>query len=252
MQRASIFIFLVSLFGFPDATRETSAQNVITVAALPGVPIAQEPHHHLVSQNYFVNVYEIEVAPGDATLMHQHYYDNVFVVFGDADLTNTVAGEKPTKLNLSDLGIHFAREPYAHIIANNGKLPFRNITVELLQTQGPVKNFYSGINEALEMASPDDAGIRQAPLMETGEVGVVAVAVPSSTAWSPPHDGHDRLVVRLDRINNGSGPTEKNSPFPAGMLAWFPADTDLSVPNESDQQMKLMILEFKDTPPKVD
>jgi len=252
MQRASILILPVSLFGFFDGPREVSAQNVMTVAALPGVPIAQEPHHHLVFQNSFVNVYEIEVAPGDATLMHQHYYDNLFVVFGDADLTNAVAGQKPTKLNLSDLGIHFAREPYAHIIANNGKFPFRNITVELLQTQGPVKNFSSSVNQAVDTAPPDGWGIRQGRVLETDEVRVVAVAVPSSTAWSPAHDGHDRLVVMLDKINDGSGPKEKNSPFPAGMLAWFPADTDLSVPNESDQQMKLMILEFKDTPAKVD
>jgi len=71
-------------------------------------------------------------------------------------------------------------------------------------------------------------------------------------AWSPPHDGHDRLVLMLDRINNRSGPKEKNSSFPAGMFAWFPADTDLSVPNESDRQMKLMILEFKGTPAKAE
>jgi hypothetical protein len=56
----------------------------------------------------------------------------------------------------------------------------------------------------------------------------------------------------LDKIDDASGAKEKNSPFPAGMLAWFAADTGLSVPNESDQQMKLMILEFKDTPPKVE
>ena len=100
-----------------------------------------------------------------------------------------------TKLDLSDLGIHFAREPYAHIIANKGKLPFRNITVELLQTQGELKNFYSSINDALDTAPPDGGGIRQARVLETDEVQVVAVAVPSSTAWSPPHDGHDRLVT---------------------------------------------------------
>src|SRR5216683_2858035 len=124
LQLASIFILSMSLFGFAAPAGEVSAQNVMTVAALPGVPIAQEPHHHLVFQNSFVNVYEIEVAPGDATLMHQHYYDNLFVVFGDADLTNTVAGKKPKKLRISDLGIDFACEPYAHIIANNGKVPF--------------------------------------------------------------------------------------------------------------------------------
>jgi hypothetical protein len=40
--------------------------------------------------------------------------------------------------------------------------------------------------------------------------------------------------------------------IPRAMLAWFPADTESSVPNESDEQMKLMILEFKDTPAKVE
>jgi hypothetical protein len=252
IKQASLFVLSVGLFGFFEPAHEASGQNVMAVAALPGVPIAQEPHHHLVFQNSFVNVYEIEVAPGDATLMHQHYYDNLFVVFGDATLTNTVAGEQPAKLDLSDLGIHFAREPYAHIIANKGKLPFRNITVELLQTQGELKNFSSSINDALDAAPPDGWGIRQGRVLETDEVQAVAAAVPSSTAWSPPHDGHDRLVILLDKINDGSGPMEKNSPFPAGMVAWFPADTDLSVPNESDQQMKLMILKFKDTPPKGD
>ena len=245
---SSILMLPASLLGIPDAAGQMSAQDTMAAAASPGVPMTQEPHHHLVFQNSFVNVYEIEVAPGYATLMHQHDYDNLFVVFGDADLTNAVAGENPTKLELPDLGIHFAREPYAHIIANNGKLPFRNITVELLQTQGQVTNFYSSINDALSAAPPDGGGIRQALVLGTDEVRVIAVAVPSSKAWAPPQDGRDRLVVMLDKINDGSLPREANSPFPAGMLAWFPADTDLSVPNESDQQMKLMILEFKDTP----
>src|SRR5882672_6355736 len=96
---SSILIFLSSLLGFAGTIRQVSAQD-ITAAAMPsGVPIAQEPRHHLVFQNPFVNVYEIEVAPGYATLMHQHDYDNLFVVFGDADLTNAVAGENPTKLS---------------------------------------------------------------------------------------------------------------------------------------------------------
>src|SRR5260370_23301974 len=124
LQRASIFILSMSLLVFAQIARKAPAQNVMTVAALSGVPISQEPHHHLVFQNSFVNVYEIEVAPRDATLMHQHYYDNLFVVFGDANLTNTVSGKKPEKLGIHDFGIHFARETYSHNIHNNSKMPF--------------------------------------------------------------------------------------------------------------------------------
>jgi hypothetical protein len=243
----STVTLLASLLLFSGAARQASAQDNVVAAAAAEVPIAREPHYHLVFQNFLVKVYEIEVAPGYATLMHQHDYDNFFVVFGDAHLTNAVAGENPTKLDLPDLGIHFEEEPYANIIANTGKLPLRNITVELLQTQGQVTKVHSSINEALSAAPPDDDGIRQALVLGTDEVQAIAVAVPKDKTWTPPQDGHDRLVVRLDKINEGSGSREGSSPFPAGMLAWFPADTDLSVPNASDQQMKLMILEFNDT-----
>jgi hypothetical protein len=163
-----------------------------------------------------------------------------------------VAGENPTKLDLPDLGVHFEHEPYANIIANNSKLPLRNITVELLQTQGQVTKVHSSINEALNAAPPDEDGIRQALVLGTDEVQTIAVAVPKDKTWTPPHDGRDRLVVRLDKVDDGSGTRDGNSPFPVGMLAWFPADTDLSVPNASDQQMKLMILEFDDTRQEVE
>jgi hypothetical protein len=245
-------ILLASLVGFTDAAPKVSAQEIMAAVAPTGVPIAEEPHHHLVFQNDFVNVYEIEVPSGYATLMHQHDYDNLFVVFGEADLTNAVAGENPTRLHLPDLGVHFAREPYAHFIANNGKRPFRNITVELLQTQGRVTNVYPSINDALKGAPPDDDGIRQSLVLGTDKVQVTAVSVPGDKSWVPPQDGRDRLVILLDKINNGSGTRDKTFPFPAGMVAWFPADTDLSVPNASDQQMKLMILEFNDTHQEVE
>jgi hypothetical protein len=48
MERASIFIFPATLFGFADAAREFSAQNTTAVAALPGVPNAHEPHQVIV------------------------------------------------------------------------------------------------------------------------------------------------------------------------------------------------------------
>jgi hypothetical protein len=149
------------------------------------------------------------------------------------------------------LGLHFTREPYAHLIANNGKLPFRNITVELLQTQGRVTNVHSSINDALKAAPADDDGIRQALVLGTDEVQVTTVAVPGGKAWAPPENDRDHLVIMLDKMN-GPLPRDSNFPFPAGMVAWFPADTDLTVPNEGGQPVKLMILEFNDTPQRVD
>jgi hypothetical protein len=245
-------ILLASLLVFSGVASQAAAQDNVVAVAAPEVPIASEPHYHLVFENFLVKVYESEVAPGYATLMHQHDYDNFFVVFGDAHLTNAVAGKNPTKLDLPDLGVHFEHEPYANIIANNSELPLRSITVELLQKEGQVTKVYSSINEALNGAPPDDDGIRQTLVFGTDEVQAIAVAVPKGKTWAPPDDGRDRFVVRLDKIDNRPGASEGDSPFPAGMLAWFPADTDLRVPNASDQQMKLMILEFNDTHQEVE
>jgi hypothetical protein len=247
-----ILILLASLVGFPDVALQVSAQEIKAALAPSGVPIAQEPHHQLVLQNPFVNVYEIEVASGYATLMHQHDHDNLFVVFGEADVTSAVAGENPTRLHLPDLGIQFAREPYAHLIANNGKLPFRNIMVELLQTQGRVNSAYSSINDALKAAPPDDDGIRQAVVLGTDNVQVTAIAVPSGKAWAAPENGREHLVIMLDKINDGVLPREEDSSFPAGMVAWLGADSDSNMPNEADREMRLMVVEFGDARQGVD
>jgi len=82
--------------------------------------------------------------------------------------------------------------------------------------------------------------LRAADVNKDGRVDIVTTNL----------EGNNATV--LLSMGEGKFQEAQNSPFPAGMLAWFPADTDLSIPNESDQQMKLMILEFKDTPPKVD
>jgi hypothetical protein len=168
------------------------------------------------------------------------------------EIMTAVAGENPTRLHLPDLGVHFARKPYAHFIANNGKLPFRSITVELLRTQGRVTNVSPSINDALKAAPPDDDGIRQSLVFGTDEVQVTAVAVLSDKSWVRPQDGRDRLVIMLDKINDGFSPREGNSSFPAGMLTWLGADTDSNVANEADREMRLMVLEFNDPREGVD
>jgi hypothetical protein len=216
--------------------------------ALPGVPIAEEQHHHLVFENLYVRVYEVEVGPREATLMHQHQFDYTYIVFGDADLTNAVAGKPEARLNLPDTTVSFSRGPFAHIAVNNGNRPFRNITVELLHRQGELQKYYRTVKEALAAGTPDSAGIRQVGVLETDEMRVVAAGVAGGMSWSPAQDGRDRLVIMVDEIHNTSKPREMNSPFPAGMLAWVPAGKNWSVTNTSAREMQLMVLEFKDTP----
>src|SRR4051812_1386760 len=173
--------------------------------ALRGVPIAQEHHHHLVLENSFVKAYEVELAPHEATLMHQHLHDYVYIVFGDDDITNAVAGKPEVKLKQPDLAVNYSPGPFAHVAANNADTPFRNITIELLHPQGEVKKFYPSVRAALDTGATDDKTGRQATVLETSDLWVVAVAVAPKSSWSAPRDDRSRMVVLIDKIHDTSG-----------------------------------------------
>jgi len=212
---------------------------------LPGMPMAQEKHYHLVLVNPFVRVYEVQVSPHHATLLHQHVHDYAFIVFGDSEFINAVAGKTETRLTLPDTAVNLNRGMFSHIAINTAETPLRNITIELQHAQGEISRFYSSVNEALASGDPDSAGM--VGVLESEEMRLSATAVGPSSQWSPARDERDRLVVMIDKIHNTSGPREHNSPFPAGMLAWVPAGKNWSVANLSAQPMRLVVLEFKDS-----
>jgi hypothetical protein len=213
---------------------------------LPGLPIAHEPHHHLVFQNEFVKVYEVEVGPHSATLEHQHEYDNLFVAFGDSHLTNRITGKPATHVDLADLAVNFEREPYAHVIQNENDEPFRNITIELLRPQGEFKEFSPSLDAALAAVPGRGKNVRQATVLETQEMRLRAVNVSAASSWSVPHDGRNHLLIPVDKIHD-SGPREANSPFPAGMVVWVSADHDWHVYKAGRHDMNLMVLDFAET-----
>lgn len=232
-------IALVLLVGFGALTSQDGP-------SLPGVPLSQEHHHHLVLENSFVKAYEVEVAPHESTLMHQHLHDYVYVVFGDDQITNAVAGKPEVSLKQPDLSVNFSPGPFAHIARNDADTPFRNITIELLHPQGEVKKFYPTLVAALPGTPKDEGKLEPVTVLETQEVRVQAVGVAAKSTWISPIDFHNRLVVITGKIFDTSGKKEKKSPFPAGMLVWVPAGKVCAISNQALGIENLMVLEFKD------
>ena len=104
-------------------------------AAPSEVEITSEPHHHPAVQNEYVRVFQVEVAPHEATLMHRHRHDYVFVTLGRSQVENDVAGKPPAKLKLQDGETRFTPGGFAHIARNLSDQPFRNVTIELMQDE---------------------------------------------------------------------------------------------------------------------
>lgn len=254
MRRALLIIFSVAATITPACAPYHVYHRPQAGVTTP-VPISQEHHHHLVLENSYVKAYEVEVPAHEATLLHQHDYDYVYVVLGGAEVTNTMVGEQAVRMHLPDTTVNFAKGPFAHIAGNVGDTPFRNVTVSLLHKQGDVKTYYPSVAAALSpvaQASPAaqggaTRGFREVILLETDEVRVVAVELAQATSWPSTTDGHARLVIALDRMQDTTGPREKAAPtFPAALLKWIPAGQKWAFSNDTQYQMKFVVLEFTD------
>ena len=97
------------------------------------VSITQEPSHHLVFENKYVRVFNVEVAPHFATRVHRHDYDYIFVTLGDSDVSNEKLHAEPVELKLKDGETHFTSGGFSHKAVNLADTPFHNITIEFVE-----------------------------------------------------------------------------------------------------------------------
>lgn len=111
---------------------------ILNSTAQSPVPVANEPRHHLKFENDYVRVFDVLVPPGDATLFHLHSNDYAFVSIGDATLKAQASGSQPGDLILKDGEARFTKGPITHRVTNVAGAPFRNITIEILKSPGPV------------------------------------------------------------------------------------------------------------------
>jgi hypothetical protein len=66
------------------------------------VPITAEPEHKIRFDNGKVRMYEVRLAQGQATLMHEHLADSFSVMFRDTAVTVQLLGGAATRSAISD------------------------------------------------------------------------------------------------------------------------------------------------------
>ena len=120
-------------------------------------------------------------------------------------------------------------------------------TKHALQEERERKNLLPSPNGEFISGVPGKNGTRHKEIFENEQVRVSTTSVPKGTDWSAPHDGRDRIVILLGQINQLAETNEKDSSSSAWRVTRIPANSDINVPNNSDQTKDLMILEFKDT-----
>jgi quercetin dioxygenase-like cupin family protein len=101
----------------------------------PELQIIAEPHHHMVLGNGYVRAFRVEIPPGQATLLHRHRHDYVYVSLGAGQISNQVEGKPPVTTKLQDGQTTFVEGRMAHVVRDLAATPFRSVTVELSEDE---------------------------------------------------------------------------------------------------------------------
>jgi quercetin dioxygenase-like cupin family protein len=218
----------------------------IAAAQAPSeVEISAEPHHHLAIENEYIRAYKVEVAPNEATLMHRHGHDYVFVTLGDSDVSNEVEGWQPIELKIQDGETRFAPGNFAHIARNLAKTPFRNITVELLQDEKARQSPPAPWDEerGLDVLN---AGTKHILFVKDGVRVSEFELQPGGVVPSHHHAGPHLVVAvsDLDVRNNVEGQAPMLGKLKAGDIKWLPGGYTHTLTNMGKKSAHFVTLEF--------
>jgi len=218
----------------------------LTAAPHAEVEITSEPSHHLALQNDYVRVFQVEVAPHAATLLHRHRHDYIFVTLGAASVSNEVAGKPPVTLTLQDGEVRAVDANFAHIARNLADTPFRNVTIELLQDDKA---------HATPPAKWDDDRSLQVLHGGTQQIlfvkdGVRVSETELQIAGSVPkhHHAHPHLVIAVTDLllrNDDAAKGVSNVEMKSGDVKWIEAGVTHSLTNVGTGEAKFVTLEFQ-------
>jgi quercetin dioxygenase-like cupin family protein len=210
------------------------------------VELSAEPNHHLAMENAYVRVFKVEVAPHEATLMHRHRHDYVFVSLGAAEIENDVQGKPPVMLTLKDGEAHFTPGNFAHIAKNLADTPFRNVTIELLQDekahQSPPPKWDE--ERGLQVLQ---GGTKDIMFVQDG-VRVSELDLQPGGVIPKHHHAGPHMVVAvtdLDLRSDVEGKPATLRVLKAGDIGWIEGGYTHTVTNLAKQPAKFIALEFQ-------
>jgi len=228
----------LALIGF-SALAQTPAP-----AHLPG-----EPHHELKIDNPYVRAYYVVVAPHEATQLHRHDFDYIFVSLGPSDIINAPQGKPELHQVLRDAEIHFARGGLVHVARNLSEKPFRNVTIEFLKPQGEIHNLCEKIVDGpLGDCHPSrNASQAMTPLLETEEL-LLELSFLNAKAAFGGVSRYGRLIVALDQSELEIRVPEKPPVMlRSGEMLWLPAGRPATIKNPAGGPSGYISVLFKDS-----
>lgn len=114
----------------------------LMAAGQAAVPADQEPHHHVLLKNEYIEVIRATLAPGEITGYHIHASDGAGVELSDDTTAEQFLGEPEGKPSSARIGDVWAEplpngKPYTHRVHNVGSTRMDLIDLVFLQKPSP-------------------------------------------------------------------------------------------------------------------
>jgi len=104
------------------------------------ISIDQEPHHHLVLRNEYIEVHQILLPPGDSFKLHKHDRDEIAITISGANSIGVTPGKPPVPSTSQAGRVSYSPAPRIHLVHNVGATELHNVAVTLLLPQTSLRN----------------------------------------------------------------------------------------------------------------
>jgi len=241
-----------------SAPQKSPISDQYPITPPTAVPAGQEPHHTLLLQNSYVRVYDVNVPPEDATLLHQHDLPYISVALGPADYVDAMVGKPEAHVVLEDGATRYSAGNFTHVLRTDAGIPFRNITVELLRPQAEARNICEKMIDGplatcpQLQADPPKSGNPPfeliTPYFETSEVSVEMVQIAGGKEFTEAAPGTPALLIALSQANLDVAVGGSHVAFlHTGDVLWMPAGQSRRVVDFLGTRSSFLVLSFKDS-----
>lgn len=216
-----------------------SPSIVLGQASAHAVPITAEPEHKIRFDNGKVRMYEVRLAKGQATLMHEHLADSFSVIFRDTEISIELLDGATTNSSFSAGRVGFAstaQGPYTHRVVASDRTDFHVMAMELMTpAPDPAANQDFRSNPSNELVLENQRGRAYRIRLDPGEsTGLFSRA--GSTAIFAISTGRVAEDVRGER--------RRLWDFETGHFRWMDNAEALTLRNEGSTPVDLVEIEI--------
>jgi hypothetical protein len=213
------------------------------------VPLNLEPHHHLVLDNDFVNVYSVHVEAKDSVLLHKHNLDAIGIMLSDAEITVRAPGKPDSHQKVLAAQLRLQQAGYVHSTAIEGDAAYRNVTVELLLPQQDRRNVCASVISGQPLncpsALPDSAALSEQPQFETNRTKINMIHLKPQQSVTLEASAQSRLVIVLDDSAIVTGVNSPPKALRSGDISWRDSNSPTQIfENTGSKEIRLVIFVF--------